>query len=115
MFSGDAGAYSDGDCLLISSLWGHAYGYEALSCPAMLLSYPCLDFLFSVLRRFVKGQPIMRLGNDYLRNRINFQYRKVLTSKSMANFAPVLYVAGASAGVTFLGYLTDWLRIASNQ
>ena len=57
----------------------------------------------------------MRPDNDHLHNRIHFQYRKLLKSKNMANSAAGLTVAGASAGVALLGYLTDWLPITSSQ
>jgi len=115
LFLGDAGAYGMGACLLISALYCFGYGYMSLSFLAALLSYPCLDFLFSILRRFATGRSITKPDNDHLHNRIHFQYRKIFRSKNLANSASGLTVAAASSGVILLGYLSNWWPITSEQ
>ena len=115
LFLGDAGAYAFGASLLVSSLTSYANGIMSLSFLAALLCYPCLDFLFSILRRLVNGRPIMKPDNDHLHNRIHFQYRKFIKSKNMANSAAGLTVAGASSGVVLWGYLAAWWPINSGQ
>jgi UDP-N-acetylmuramyl pentapeptide phosphotransferase/UDP-N-acetylglucosamine-1-phosphate transferase len=115
LFLGDAGAYGMGACLLISALYCFSYGYMSLSFLAALLSYPCLDFLFSILRRFATGRSITKPDNDHLHNRIHFQYRKIFRSKNLANSASGLTVAAASSGVVLLGYLSNWWPITSEQ
>jgi len=112
---GDAGAYGAGACVLVVSLWGYSEGYASLSFLAVMLSYPCLDFLFSITRRFFKGQSITQPDNDHLHNRIHFQYRKFFKSKNMANSSSGLTVAAASSGIALWGYLADWWSITSDQ
>ena len=115
LFLGDAGAYAFGASLLVSSLISYANGIMSLSFLAALLCYPCLDFLFSILRRLVNGRPIMKPDNDHLHNRIHFQYRKFIKSKNIANSAAGLTVAGASSGLVLWGYLGAWWPINSGQ
>jgi len=115
LFLGDAGAYGFGASVLVSSLTFYANGIASLSFLAALLCYPCLDFLFSILRRLVNGRPIMKPDNDHLHNRIHFQYRKFIKSKNIANSAAGLTVAGASSGVVLWGYLAAWWPINSGQ
>ncbi len=115
LFLGDAGAYGFGASVLVSSLNLYANGVASLSFLAALLCYPCLDFLFSILRRLVNGRPIMKPDNDHLHNRIHFQYRKFIKSKNIANSAAGLTVAGASSGLVLWGYLADWWPINSGQ
>ena len=115
LFLGDAGAYAFGASLLVSSLTSYANGIMSLSFLASLLCYPCLDFLFSIIRRLVNGRPIMKPDNDHLHNRIHFQYRKFIKSKTMANSAAGLTVAGASSGLVLWVYLANWWPINSGQ
>ena len=115
LFLGDAGAYGVGACLLVSALFSYSNGYMSLSFLAALFSYPCLDFLFTIVRRFVSGKSIMKPDNDHLHNRIHFQYRKIFKSKNLANSASGLTVSAASSGVVLLGYLANWWPIMSNQ
>ena len=115
LFLGDAGAYAFGASLLVSSLTSYANGIMSLSFLAALLCYPCLDFLFSIVRRLVNGRPIMKPDNDHLHNRIHFQYRKFIKSKNIANSAAGLTVAGASSGLVLWGYLAAWWPINSGQ
>ena len=115
LFLGDAGAYAFGASLLVSSLTSYANGIMSLSFLASLLCYPCLDFLFSIIRRLVNGRPIMKPDNDHLHNRIHFQYRKFIKSKNIANSAAGLTVAGASSGLVLWGYLAAWWPINSGQ
>jgi UDP-GlcNAc:undecaprenyl-phosphate GlcNAc-1-phosphate transferase len=115
LFLGDAGAYGAGACILITSLFCYAEGYASLSFLAALLCYPCLDFLFSIIRRLSRGRSVAMPDNDHLHNRIYYQYSKVFDSKNMANSAAGLTVAGASTGVVLLGYVTGWLSIMSAQ
>ena len=115
LFLGDAGAYGFGASVLVSSLTLYANGIASLSFLAALLCYPCLDFLFSILRRLVNGRPIMKPDNDHLHNRIHFQYRKFIKSKNIANSAAGLTVAGASSGLVLWVYLANWWPINSGQ
>ena len=115
LFLGDAGAYGVGACILVTSLFCYSEGYTSLSFLAVLLCYPCLDFVFSIARRFFKGRSIMHPDNDHLHNRIHFQYRKFFKSKNMANSGAGLTVAAASAGVALWGYLAAWWPITSGQ
>ena len=115
LFLGDAGAYGVGACLLVGALFSYSNGYMSLSFLAALFSYPCLDFLFTIVRRFVSGRSIMKPDNDHLHNRIHFQYRKIFKSKNLANSASGLTVSAASSGIVLLGYLTNWWPIMSNQ
>ena len=115
LFLGDAGAYGAGAILLVTSLFCYSAGFASLSFFAALLSYPCLDLLFSITRRFFMGRSITMPDNDHLHNRIHYQYCKVFSSPNMANSAAGLTVACASSGVVCVTYLADWLPITSGQ
>jgi len=115
LFLGDAGAYGIGASILVMTLWCYSEGHVSLSFLAVLLSYPCLDFAFSILRRFLTGQSITQPDNDHLHNRIHFQYRKFFRSKNLANSSAGLTVSAASAGVALWGYLAAWWPITSGQ
>lgn len=115
LFLGDAGSYGVGASLLITSLVLYANDMASLSFLAAVSCYPCVDFLVSIVRRLVKGQPVMQPDNDHLHNRIHFQYRKFFKSKNMANSASGLSIACASTGTVLWGYLAGWWSIASDQ
>ena len=115
LFLGDAGSYGVGASLLITSLVIYAEGMASLSFLAALLSYPCIDFLVTVIRRLLKGTPIMRPDNNHLHNQVHHWYRKVFKSKNIANSASGLSIAAASSGTVLFGYYANWWPMTSDQ
>jgi UDP-GlcNAc:undecaprenyl-phosphate GlcNAc-1-phosphate transferase len=115
LFLGDAGSYGVGASLLITSLVIYAEGMASLSFLAALLSYPCIDFLVTVIRRLLKRTPIMRPDNNHLHNHIHHWYRKVFNSKNIANSASGLSIAAASSGTVLFGYYANWWPMTSDQ
>ena len=115
LFLGDAGSYGVGASLLITSLVIYAEGMASLSFLAALLSYPCIDFLITIIRRLVRGTPIMRPDNNHLHNHIHHWYRKVFNSKNIANSASGLSIAAASSGTVLFGYYANWWPMTSDQ
>ena len=115
LFLGDAGAYGVGASLLITALVLYAEDMTSLFFLAALLSYPCIDFLVSIVRRLIKGMPVTQPDNDHLHNRIHFQFRKIFKSKNMANSASGLLIAAASSGTVLCGYYANWWPVTSEQ
>lgn len=115
LFLGDAGAYGVGASLLITALVLHAEEMTSVFFLAALLSYPCIDFLVSIVRRFAKGMPVTHPDNDHLHNRIHFQFRKIFKSKTTANSASGLSIAAASSGTVLCGYYANWWPVTSEQ
>jgi len=115
LFLGDAGSYGLGASLLMTSLVLYSEGMASLSFLAALLSYPCVDFLVTIIRRLVKGTPIMRPDNNHLHNHVHYWYRKVFKSKNIANSASGLSIAAASSGTVLFGYYANWWPMTSDQ
>jgi len=115
LFLGDAGSYGIGASLLMTSLVLYSEGMASLSFLAALLSYPCIDFLVTIIRRIVRGTSIMLPDNNHLHNQVHHQYRKVFKSKTIANSASGLSIAAASSGIVLFGYYANWLPITSEH
>ena len=113
LFLGDAGAYGLGAALCVSGLFLHSQGNVSAPFIAVLLAYPCVDFLVALTRRALKGRSVFIADNDHLHNRIYFQFEKRLQSPTVANSLTGGSIVLATSGVAFTGYQLEWLAITS--
>ena len=114
LFLGDAGAYGIGSAMLLTGLTAFSEGVVSLSFLAVLFFYPCFDFIVSMIRRRLDGQPMMAPDNDHLHNRVHAYFKSVLKSKNMANSATGLSIAAGSSGIALAGYVGELIPISSN-
>ncbi len=113
-FLGDTGSYGLGAALVCYGLLGVAEGDFSAGFMASLLSYPCVDFLVSIIRRARKGQSPLRPDNGHLHNRLHRFYQPKFKSRVIPNSLTGLTISFFSSGLCLLIYLSDWLLIESN-
>ena len=91
------------------------YCQDILSAPflAVLLAYPCIDFMVTMVRRASQGRSIFLPDNDHLHNRIYFYFQKMSPSMTLANSLTGGTIVMASSGVAFVGSLLGWLPASS--
>ena len=113
-FLGDMGSYGFGALLVCYGLLGVAEGDFSAGFMASLLSYPCIDFLVSVIRRMRKGRSPFQADNGHLHNRLYGFYAQKFKSRVLPNSLTGLTISGGSSGVCLIIYLLDWIPIESN-
>ncbi len=113
-FLGDMGSYGFGALLVCYGLLGVAEGDFSAGFMASLLSYPCIDFLVSVIRRMRKGLSPFQADNGHLHNRLYSFYAQKFKSRVLPNSLTGLTISGGSSGVCLIIYLLDWIPIESN-
>ena len=85
IFLGDAGSYGLGAALVLSGLFLFSEGVFSAPFLAVLLAYPCIDFVSAIVRRRWAGRAIFLPDNDHLHNRIHFHFQKRFRSATVAN------------------------------
>ena len=115
LFLGDTGSYGLGAILVISGLYFYERGVFSASFLAVLLAYPCIDFLMTLARRSWQGRSIFLPDNDHLHNRLYFQLHKRLGSAMLANSLTGGAVVASTSGVALMGTLWNWLPVTSSQ
>jgi len=113
-FLGDMGSYGFGALLVCYGLLGVAEGDFSAGFMASLLSYPCIDFLVSVIRRMRKGLSPLQADDGHLHNRLYGFYAQKFKSRVLPNSLTGLTISGGSSGVCLIIYLFDWIPIQSN-
>lgn len=113
-FLGDMGSYGLGAALVCYGLLGVAQGDFSAGFMASLLSYPCVDFLVSVIRRLRKGLSPLQADNGHLHNRLYSFYAPKFKSRVTPNSLTGLTISGGSSGVSLIIYVFDWIAIDSN-
>ena len=113
-FLGDAGSYGLGAALVCYGLQGVAQGDFSAGFMASLLSYPCVDFLVSIIRRGREGESPLRPDNGHLHNWLYGFYAPKFKSRVLPNSLTGLTISLCSSGVCLLIYLSGWLPIESN-
>lgn len=114
LFLGDAGAYGMAAALALSGLYLSNQGMFSAAFLGVLFAYPCIEILFSTLRRTLRGRSMVLPDNDHLHNRIHFQCQRFFTSKTLANSLTGCSLTLLFSGMAMLGYVLDWLPVASN-
>ena len=71
-FMGDVGSNFLGFCLAVVSILGFAKGYTliAIIAPILALGVPIFDTLFAMVRRFLKGQPMLKPDCAHIHHRL---------------------------------------------
>jgi UDP-GlcNAc:undecaprenyl-phosphate GlcNAc-1-phosphate transferase len=113
-FLGDAGSYGLGAALVCYGLQGVAQGDFSAGFMASLLSYPCVDFLVSIVRRAREGESPLRPDNGHLHNWLYGFYATIFTSRVVSNSLAGLTISLCSSGVCLVIYLSGWLPVESN-
>jgi len=113
-FLGDMGSYGLGAAIVCYGLLGVAEGDFSAGFMACLLSYPCVDFVASVIRRIRKGLSPLQADNGHLHNRLYRFYAQKFESRVTPNSLTGLTISGASSGVCFIIYALDWIPVESN-
>ncbi|MBE7048413.1 MAG: undecaprenyl/decaprenyl-phosphate alpha-N-acetylglucosaminyl 1-phosphate transferase [Ruminococcaceae bacterium] len=70
LFMGDTGATFLGFILACISIQGPFKTYVAFTVPFLVLALPIFDTLFAIIRRLLKGQPIMAPDRGHLHHRL---------------------------------------------
>jgi UDP-GlcNAc:undecaprenyl-phosphate GlcNAc-1-phosphate transferase len=96
IFMGDTGALFLGFTLSVISIQGTLKSYAAISIliPVMALGLPLFDTTFAIIRRIVKGKPIMQADRGHLHHRL------IDMGLSHKQSVLVLYTASASVGLS---------------
>ena len=114
LFLGDAGAYGLGASLAISGLYLFHDDVFSAAFLACLFSYPCIDFVMTLARRYSAGRSIFLPDNDHLHNRLHYHFQRWLPSKTLANSLTGGLVVASSSGLTLSGYLNQWWPVTSD-
>ena len=113
IFLGDAGSYGLGAALVLSGLFLFSEGVFSAPFLAVLLAYPCIDFVSAIVRRRLAGRAIFLPDNDHLHNRIHFHFQKRCRSATLANSLTGGVIVASSAGIAMLGNFLNWLPVTS--
>ena len=113
IFLGDAGSYGLGAALVLSGLFLFSEGVFSAPFLAVLLAYPCIDFVSAIVRRRWSGRAIFLPDNDHLHNRIHFHFQKRFRSATLANSLTGGVIVASSAGIAMLGNFLNWLPVTS--
>jgi len=113
-FLGDMGSYGLGAAIVCYGLLGVAEGDFSAGFMACLLSYPCVDFVVSVVRRTRKGLSPLQADNGHLHNRLYAFYAQKFESRVTPNSLTGLTISGASSGVCLIIYALGWIPTQSN-
>jgi UDP-GlcNAc:undecaprenyl-phosphate GlcNAc-1-phosphate transferase len=113
LFLGDTGSYGFGAAIVLSSLILFRQGIFSAPFLAVLLAYPCIDFLMTLARRGWQGRSLFLPDNDHLHNRIHFHFQKRFRSATLANSLTGGVIVASSAGVAMMGSLLSWLPVTS--
>ena len=113
LFLGDTGSYGFGSAILLSSLILFRQGIFSAPFLAVLLAYPCIDFLMALVRRSWQGRSLFLPDNDHLHNKIHFHFQKRFRSATVANSLTGGVIVASSAGVAMMGSLFSWLPVTS--
>ena len=113
LFLGDTGSYGFGSAILLSSLILFRQGIFSAPFLAVLLAYPCIDFLMALVRRSWQGRSLFLPDNDHLHNKIHFHFQKRFRSATVANSLTGGMIVAPSAGVAVMGSFLNWLPVTS--
>jgi UDP-N-acetylmuramyl pentapeptide phosphotransferase/UDP-N-acetylglucosamine-1-phosphate transferase len=105
LFLGDAGTYGLGAAVVLSGLIFYNNGTFSALFMAVLLAYPCLEMVATIVRRILSGRSVVLPDNFHFHNRLHFHLAKRIRSVTAANSVTGLLIAAMSAGFAFAGYL----------
>ena len=105
LYLGDTGSYFLG--FLISSICLYYYNYEILGAGflASLLSYPCIEIVYSITRRLMKNQNPLKPDNQHLHNLIFNYFNKLKISNFNNSLTGLTIISLFSFPVLFFYFL----------
>ena len=109
LFLGDAGAYGLGAILVLAGFYTVNTGRIGVEFSAVMMCYPCLEVIASMVRRKIAGRSMFKPDNHHLHNYIYERLKVNTKSRVAANSLTGLIIASASTGVAFVGYFYNWL------
>ncbi|MGB2173087.1 MAG: hypothetical protein ACPHYD_03825, partial [Porticoccaceae bacterium] len=104
LFLGDAGAYGLGTVLVLAGFYSVNAGYVSVEFAAVMMCYPCLEVVISMIRRNIAGRSMFKPDNYHLHNYIHERLKAKTKSRVAANSLTGLLIASASTGLAFVGY-----------
>ena len=114
LFLGDCGTYGLGAVLALSGLYLNSEGLFSAAFLAVLFAYPCIEFVVTLTRRVLVGRSVLLPDNDHLHNRVYFQIKKFVKSKTAANSLTGTGIALLFSGSALLGHYFNLLPIDSD-
>jgi len=115
LFLGDAGAYGLGSILVLAGFYAVNTHRISVEFAAVMMCYPCVEVVMSMMRRRVAGRSMFKPDNYHLHNYIHEQLKTKTRSRVAANSFTGLIVACASTGVAFFGVSLGFLDATSSQ
>lgn len=103
LFLGDAGAYGLGSILVLAGFYTVNTGRMSVEFAAVMMCYPCVEVVMSMIRRKYAGRSMFKPDNYHLHNYIHEHLKTKTRSRVAANSLTGLIVACSSAGVAFVG------------
>ena len=115
LFLGDAGAYGLGAILVLAGFYAVNTHRISVEFAAVMMRYPCVEVIMSMIRRRVSGRSMFKPDNHHLHNYIHEQLKTKTRSRVAANSFTGLIIACASTGVAFVGSSWGYLEATSSQ
>ncbi|MGB1328422.1 MAG: MraY family glycosyltransferase [Porticoccaceae bacterium] len=115
LFLGDAGAYGLGSILVLAGFYSVNTGRISVEFAAVMMCYPCVEVVMSMIRRRVAGRSMFKPDNYHLHNYIHRHLKANLRSRVAANSLTGLTVALATTGVAFIGLNWNILEATSSD
>ena len=100
LFLGDGGAYLMASLILVASFYAVNKGLASLGYLAALFSYPCVELVITLFRRWRIGRSPLLPDNDHYHNRLHHLIEPHIKSRVFANSATGILIACTTAGIT---------------
>ena len=115
LFLGDAGAYGLGAVLVLGGFYAVNAGYISIEFAAVMMCYPCLEVIISMIRRKIAGRSMFKPDNYHLHNYIHERLRVNTRSRVAANSLTGLLIASGSTGAAFIGFHWELLSPTDSE
>jgi UDP-N-acetylmuramyl pentapeptide phosphotransferase/UDP-N-acetylglucosamine-1-phosphate transferase len=115
LFLGDAGAYGLGSILVLAGFYSVNTGRISVEFAAVMMCYPCVEVVMSMIRRRVAERSMFKPDNYHLHNYIHRHLKANLRSRVAANSFTGLIIALATTGVAFAGLHWNVLEATSKD
>ena len=111
LFLGDAGAYGLGTILVLGGFYTVNSNRIGVEFAAVMMCYPCIEVVMSMLRRRLAGRSMFKPDNEHLHNKIHQRLKSKTKSRVAANSLTGIMIACASTGVALVGYYWELLAV----
>lgn len=95
--------------LVLAGFYSVNAGYIGIEFAAVMMCYPCLEVIISMIRRKIAGRSMFKPDNFHLHNYIHERLKAKTKSRVAANSLTGLLIAAASTGAAFIGHHYNWL------